>query len=80
MVQVARTPPWPSGMMLPGNRLALFDELNCTVLSSILIIRLGGSRAAPRRQIKLTLTAAVEFPILQSINEGGGDSRAHSHL
>ena len=37
------------------------------MLSSTVTIRLGGGRAAPRRQIKLTLTAAVESPIPQSI-------------
>ena len=42
------------------------------VLSSTVTIRLGGGCAAPRRQIKLTLTAAFESPIPQSINEGGG--------
>jgi len=50
------------------------------VLSSTVTIRLGGGRAAPRRQIKLTLTAAFESPIPQSINEGGGDSGARWHL
>jgi hypothetical protein len=33
------------------------------VLSSTVTIRLGGGCAAPRRQIKLTLTAAFESPI-----------------
>jgi hypothetical protein len=50
------------------------------VLLSILTIRLGGSRAALRRRIKLALTAGVEFPIPQSISEGGGDSRARWQL
>ena len=50
------------------------------VLSSTVTIRLGGSRAALRRQIKLTLTAAFESLILQRINEGGGDSGARWHL
>src|ERR1700722_6457197 len=44
------------------------------VLSSPVTIRLGGGCAAPRRQIKLTLTAVFESPIPQSINEGRGDS------
>jgi hypothetical protein len=50
------------------------------VLSSTVTIRVGGGCAAPRRQIKLTLTAAFESPIPQSINEGGGDSGARWHL
>jgi hypothetical protein len=50
------------------------------VLSSTVTIRLEGSRAALRRQIKLTLTAAFESPIPQSISEGGGDSGARWHL
>jgi hypothetical protein len=41
------------------------------VLSSTVTIRLGGSRAALRRQIKLTLTAAFESPIPQSIKAVG---------
>jgi len=50
------------------------------VLSSAATIRLGGSRAALRRQIKLRLTPAFESPIPQSINEGGGDSGARRYL
>ncbi|HWO39382.1 MAG TPA: hypothetical protein VNO32_62205, partial [Candidatus Acidoferrum sp.] len=37
------------------------------MLSSTVTIRLGGSRAALGQEIKLTLTAAVEFPIPRSI-------------
>jgi hypothetical protein len=39
------------------------------VLSSIVTIRLGGSRAALDDRSKLTLTTVVEFSIAQSISE-----------
>ncbi len=64
----------------PGHSKELFQEaannppLTRQVLSSTVTVRLGGGRAASRRQIKLTLTAAVESPIPKRINEGGGDS------
>ena len=70
----------------PVHSKALFQEaannplFTRQVLSSTVTIRLGGGCAAPRRQIKLTLTAAVESPIPQSINEGRGDSGARWHL
>jgi hypothetical protein len=61
-------------------RIRLATLLTRQVLSSTVTIRLGGSRAALRRQIKLKLTAVFESPIPPSINEGGGDSGARWHL
>jgi hypothetical protein len=61
-------------------RIRLATLLTRQVLSSTVTIRLGGSRAAVRRQIKHTLTAALEFSIIQSISEGGGDSGARWQL
>ncbi len=63
-----------------GKTAANNPLLTRQVLSSTATIRLGGGRAAPRRQIKLTLTAAIEPPIPQGVNEGGGDSGAGWHL
>jgi hypothetical protein len=61
-------------------RTQLATLLARQVLSSIVTIRLGGSRAALRRQIKHTLTAALEFPIPRNISEGGADSGTRWHL
>jgi hypothetical protein len=55
-------------------KISSADQMLTRQVLSIVTIRLGGGCAAPRRQIKLTLTAAFESPIPQSINEGGGDS------
>jgi hypothetical protein len=71
----------------PVHSKALFQEaannplLTRQAPSSTVTIRLAGGCATPRRQIKLTLKAAFESPIPQSIiNVGGGDSGVRWHL